>query len=128
MKFNIYYHPLPHLSTMAPTNDTERAKRKRTASTRVRDPANDAEPELPSHREEARHHAAAAAVISSTTTTSAQFHQCASVADANEDDNDIEVVNEESPAEGMALLFFIFFFFLKNSDAWQLRDHRNGHG
>ena len=95
---------------MAPTNDTERAKRKRTASTRVRDPANDAEPELPSHREartQARHHAAAAAaVIPSTTTTSAQSHQCASVADAKEDDNDIEVVNEESPAEGMALFFF----------------------
>jgi hypothetical protein len=100
------------------SNNTERTKRTRTASTKVRDPANDAEPELPSHREawtQARRQNAAAAPVlpSSTLTTSApslKRHGPSVAAVAGNGDDSIEVVevvegSSSAPAEGMDHIF-----------------------
>jgi len=110
------------------SNNTERTKRTRTASTKVRDPANDAEPELPSHREAwtqaRRQHAAAApanAVLpSSTLTASAPSlkRHSPSVADvAGNGDDNIEVLevvegSSSAPAEGMDHVLFLLSFLI----------------
>ena len=95
------------------SNNTERTKRTRTASTKVRDPANDAEPELPSHREAwtqaRRQHAATApanAVLpSSTLPASAPSLKRHSPSVAGNGGDNIEVLevvegSSSAPAEG----------------------------
>ena len=117
-------------SKMLPSdsNNTERTKQTRMASTKVRDPANDAEPELPSHREartQARRQQAAAApanavLPSSTLTTSASSlkRHSPSVDDvAGDGDDSIEVVevvegSSSAPAEGMDHVFLFSSFLI----------------
>lgn len=96
--------------------DAEKTKRIRTASTKVRDPANDADLELPSHREAQTHarrqHIAsqfvtttqnAASSSSTHTTGSAPSRTCTSADVAVDSDNAIEVVEGPSSSPSLEL-------------------------
>ena len=103
---------------MASGSNTKKTKHKHVASTKVHNLANEAELELPSHREawtqaHCQHAAAASTNPSSTVPTSAPFHKCSSALAVDEVDrnaNDLEaeaVGGDTSATAGMDHTFLI---------------------